>query len=146
LLILDFTLETLHIVCQAYKALCDEYHHWVLDTNVAEYIDHGQPSVHDEVGGTANAWNCDADESPFISIEHRAVKQWPYLYDSQLSALQNMEGAWTISNTESRIATAAVSVGDCVFILPFIFVCRLSLLLDPEKICFRSCGRGAWVV
>ena len=116
MLILDFTLETLCvIVYQAYKALCDEYHHWVLDTPVAEYID-GQPSVHDKVGGTANAWNLDADESPFNCIEHRAFKQWPYLYDSQLSALQNIEGAWTISNTESRIATAAVRVRDCIFI------------------------------
>ncbi len=28
--ILDLTLVTLHILCQAYKALCDEYHRWVL--------------------------------------------------------------------------------------------------------------------
>ena len=74
LLIRDFLLLLLCIVGQAYKALCDEYHRWVLDTPVAEYNDEGQHFVDDEVDGIADDWDCVADDSPFNRFEHKAFR------------------------------------------------------------------------
>jgi hypothetical protein len=90
----------------------------VLDTPVAEYNDEGQHFVDDEVDGTADDWNCVADDSPFNRFEHKAFKYWPHMYDSQLSALQTMEGAWTINDTKSRIWTLAVRVDEYIIVMP----------------------------
>jgi hypothetical protein len=138
LLILDFALVTLHILYQAYKALCDEHHRWVLgvapfdsskeqpsiasvlsanavpsslrsDPTAAGVSFDGDPRNYDaDTGNFFDISDESEDQAPEESIRSRALREFSGLYESQLTSLETIDEARAMCSSEHRIATAAI--------------------------------------
>lgn len=136
-----FTPVTCFFVCvQAYKALSEEYHHWVLGAPKAiadaSSFDTSsglpQSDLHDSAmafsqSDANDAYLSDVDlvPDPVHCIRSRALEQWPELFESQLNSLHTMDDAHAICRAQNRIATAAVRFGRHVVVLSPNTHCRL---------------------